>query len=530
MADVNIRNEANELRLLFEISQTLDGAEEELSDHLEDALALMARHTGMMRGTVTLVDPECAEIIVEASYGLNEQELGRAHYKLGEGITGKVIQRGTPMVVPHISEEPHFLNRTGARDLQKEDISFLCVPILLKGKAVGALSADKLFADSICLEEDLRLLQVLASLISRAVQHRLDIRSKHAAVMEENRRLQRMIHGSLESGSLVGDSAATRQLMLEIAKVSASNATVLIQGESGTGKELVAGLIHSNSPRAGRPLVKVNCAALPENLIESELFGHERGAFTGAVGAKKGRFEMAHSGTLFLDEVGELSLVAQAKLLRALQEKEFERVGGTRTLQVDVRLIAATNQNLEAMVAAGSFRQDLYYRINVFPLHSPPLRERMDDIIPLASYFVQRHNKECGRQGMRISAAASALLLGYAWPGNIRELQNVMERAVILCGAGDLIDACHLPFLHKDKAAHDAPATVTPLNDALAALEKRLIIESLKAEQGNMAKAAERLGITERIIGLRMKAYGLDYKSFRQKDIASEVLFPVKVR
>lgn len=515
MPSANIRNQANELRLLFEVSRTLDGVEE-LSDPLGDALALMARYTGMMRGTVTLVDPERAEIIVEASYGLSERELGRVRYKLGEGITGKVIQSGTAMVVPHVSEEPDFLNRTGTRDLQKEDISFLCVPILLKGKAVGALSADKLFADSICLEEDLRLLHVLASLISRAVQHRMDIRSMHAAVMEENRRLQRMVHGSLESGSLVGNSAATQQLMLEIAKVSASNATVLIQGESGTGKELVAGLIHSNSPRSGRPLIKVNCAALPENLIESELFGHERGAFTGAIGAKKGRFEMAHSGTLFLDEVGELSLTAQAKLLRALQEKEFERVGGTKTLQVDVRLIAATNRNLEEMIADGRFRQDLYYRINVFPLHSPPLRERKDDIIPLATYFVDRYNKESSREAMRISPAASALLLEYAWPGNIRELQNVMERAVILCGSGDVLDASHLPFLRKGNTPQDAIAPTT-LNDALADLEKRLIVEALKAEQGNMIKAAERLGITERIIGLRMKTYGLDYKDFRQK-------------
>ncbi|MDL2286128.1 sigma 54-interacting transcriptional regulator [Desulfococcaceae bacterium OttesenSCG-928-F15] len=516
MSSANIRNEANELRLLFEISQTLDGAED-LSDPLENALALMARHTGMMRGTVTLVDPEYAEIIVEASYGLNEQELGRAHYKLGEGITGKVIQTGAALVVPHVSEEPCFLNRTGARDLQKEDISFLCVPILLKGKAVGALSADKLFADSICLEEDLRLLQVLASLISRAVQHRRDIRSRHAAVMEENRRLRSMVHGSLEAGSLVGDSDATRQLMLEIARVSASNATVLIQGESGTGKELVAGLIHSNSPRAGRPLVKVNCAALPENLIESELFGHERGAFTGAIGTKKGRFEMAHGGTLFLDEVGELSLMAQAKLLRALQEKEFERVGGTKTLQVDVRLIAATNRDLKEMVAAGKFRQDLYYRVNVFPLYSTPLRERKDDIIPLASHFVDRYNKESSREAMRISPAASALLLEYAWPGNIRELQNVMERAVILCGSGDLIDSSHLPFLSKEVALQDPLLVRTSLHDALADLEKRLIIEALRAEHGNMLKAAERLGITERIIGLRMKSYGLDYRSFRPR-------------
>lgn len=514
MPAVEIRNEASELRLLFEISQALNGAED-LSDHLEAALALMARYTGMMRGTLTLVDLEGAEIIVEASYGLSKQEMDRARYKLGEGITGKVIQTGTPMVIPHISEEPHFLNRTGARDLQKEDISFLCVPIILQGKTVGALSADKLFADSICLEEDLRLLQVLASLISRAVQQRRDFRTMHAAMVEENQRLQRMVQNNLEASSLVGSSPEVQKLLLEIAKVSASNATVLIQGESGTGKELIAGLIHANSPRASAPLVKVNCAALPENLIESELFGHERGAFSGAVGTKKGRFEIAHGGTLFLDEVGELSLAAQAKLLRALQEKEFERVGGTKTLHVDARLIAATNRNLEEMVASGAFRQDLYYRINVFPLYSPALRERKDDIIPLAKHFVERYNQESSRRAMRISPAATALLLGYNWPGNIRELQNIIERAVILCGAGDTIEATHLPILNKIQDGPQAVSGRSTLNDALADLEKRLIIEALQAEHGNMVRAAERLGITERIMGLRMKTYGLDYKNFR---------------
>ena len=515
MSDVQIRNETSELRLLFEVAQALDGADD-FSDHLDDVLALMAQYTGMMRGTITLVNPELSEIIIEASYGLNKEEIRRARYKLGEGITGKVIQTGIPMAVPHVSEEPLFLNRTGARELQKEDISFFCVPIILSGKPVGALSTDRLFADSIRLDEDLRLLQVLASIISRAVQVRLDIRAVHAAIVEENRRLQNMVYCNFTPGQMVGDSAAMRSLLREISQVSNSNATVLIRGESGTGKELAAGLIHSNSPRSGHPFIKVNCAALPESLIESELFGHERGAFTGAIGMKKGRFELAHGGALFLDEVGELSLYAQAKLLRALQEKEFERVGGSTTLRVDVRLIAATNRNLEEMVAAGEFRQDLYYRLSVFPLNLPPLRERREDIMPLASHFVDAFSKESGKRIVRISSQAAELLSAYHWPGNIRELENVIERAVILCDVDGIIDTPQLPiWLHQDCPTDSSPRS---LNAMLGALEKKLIIEALEMENGSMTKAAVRLEITERILGLRMKEHGLSYKMFRVKN------------
>jgi len=516
MSDVQIRNEATELRLLFEVTQALDSADD-FSDNLDGVLALMARYTGMMRGTITMVNPDSSEIIIEASYGLNEEEIRRARYKLGEGITGKVIQTGTPMAVPHISEEPLFLNRTGARELQKEDVSFLCVPIILTGKPIGALSADRLFADSIRLDEDLRLLQVLASIISRAVRIRRDIRAVQAAVVEENRRLQNMVHGSFETGSMVGNSAAMRNLVHEISQVSSSNATVLLRGESGTGKELVAGLIHGNSRRAGHPLIKVNCAALPEGLIESELFGHERGAFTGAVGVKKGRFELAHGGTLFLDEVGELSLRAQAKLLRALQEKEFERIGGSKTIRVDARLIAATNRNLEEMVSSGAFRQDLYYRLSVFPLHLPPLRERREDVMALVSHFVDTFSKESDKRILRISSEAAGLLRSYHWPGNIRELENVIERAVILCGVDGVIDTPQLPvWLHDDAHIQESHSPQS-LHAAVGALEKRLIIEALEEEEGSMTKAAVKLQITERVLGLRMKEHGLNYKIFRSK-------------
>jgi Nif-specific regulatory protein len=516
MLDLQIRNETNELRLLFEVSRALDGASE-LTDHLDTALELMARYTGMMRGTLLLVDPVSRDIVVEAAYGLKSSEQKKGRYRFGEGVTGRVIETGTPMVVPRVSEEPLFLNRTGARDMFKEEISFLCVPILVGGKAVGALSADRLFADSVCLEEDIRLLQILASLIARAVRTRREFKAMHAAVVEENKRLQKLLHGNFDKGHIVGSSAAMRSVLEEITQVTGTGATVLIRGESGTGKELVAGIIHANSARGGRPFVKVNCAALPEGLVESELFGHERGAFTGAVGARKGRFEMAHGGTLFLDEVGDMTPLTQAKLLRAIQEREFERVGGTETLRVDVRLVAATSRNLEEMVAKGEFRQDLYYRLSVFPIILPPLRERRDDIMALVTYFVDKASAGNKRKVARISSQAADLLTGYSWPGNIRELENAMERAVILCGVDGVIDVRHLPpWLQGARPAADCsglrPGT---LHEAVAELEERLIVEALHDTGGNMSRAALRLGISERIMGLRMKKFSLHYREFR---------------
>lgn len=517
MPDFSIRNETNELRLLFEVSQVLEGATE-LSDPLEAALQLMGRYTGMMRGTLLLLDPASDEIVLEAAYGLKSTEQERARYHFGEGVTGRVIETGKAMVVPRVSEEPLFLNRTGARDMRKEEISFLCVPILIGGKAVGALSADRLFADSICLEEDMRLLQILASLIARAVRVRREFKAMHAAVVEENRRLQTLMHEKFDPGNVVGSSAAMRAVLEEVAQVTGTGATVLIRGESGTGKELVAGIIHANSGRAGRPFIKVNCAALPEGLVESELFGHERGAFTGAAGVRKGRFEMAHGGTLFLDEVGDMTPLTQAKLLRVIQEKEFERVGGTETLRVDVRLIAATNRDLEEMAARGSFRQDLYYRLSVFPVILPPLRERREDISALVTYFVDKISAENKRKVVRITSRAASMLMAYQWPGNIRELENAIERAIILCGVDGIVDVRHLPVWLRDAEPGNGEtgAPGGALEEALGALEERLIVEALRDTGGNMAKAARRLGVTERVMGLRMKRYGIDYRVYRK--------------
>jgi Nif-specific regulatory protein len=510
--EVLIKDRASELRLLFEVSQALNGSTTEISDHLEQALTLMAKYTGMMRGAFYMVNPN-GEIVMEAAFGHNSTARKRARYKSGEGVIGRVTATGQAMVVPNVSQEPLFLNRTKTRDLKKEDIAFICVPIILEGHTIGAISADRLFGDTVRLEEDMRLLTVLATLISRAIGVRRDFSSRHEAMIEENRRLQAILNQNFKLGKMVGQSKALRNILEEVAQVAATNVTVLIRGESGTGKEMIAGLIHSNSLRAGQPFIKVNCAALPEGLVESELFGHERGAFTGAVTGRKGRFEMAHGGTLFLDEVGDMSLATQAKLLRVIQEKEFERLGGGETLKVDVRLIAATNRNLEKMAEEGLFRMDLYYRLSVFPLSLPPLRKRVEDIMDLAENFAKKFSAD-QENPIHISSEAYRLLRTYEWPGNIRELENIIERAVVLCGPDGIIEARHLPVWLQGRQEDQEPKT---LDDAVSSLEKRMINEALETTNGHVTQAAARLGLTERKMSLRMEKYNIDFRPFRAK-------------
>jgi Nif-specific regulatory protein len=295
--------------------------------------------------------------------------------------------------------------------------------------------------------------------------------------------------------------------------VAKSDTTVLLRGESGVGKELVAHAIHYNSRRADKPFVKVSSAALPETIIESELFGHEKGSFTGAIAQRRGRFELASGGTLFLDEIGDLSPATQIRLLRVLQEKEFERVGGTETVKTDVRIIAATNRDLETLIEEGRFRQDLYYRLNVFPIHVPPLRDRKTDIMLLADHFVEKYSRAHGKNVRRISTPAIDMLVSYHWPGNVRELENCIERAVLL-SADEVIHGHHLP---PTLQTAEATGTVPPsdLQAALDGVEREMILDALKSSRGNMAKAARGLGISERLMGLRIRKHGIEPMRFR---------------
>jgi len=503
------------LSLLFEISQRLDESLD-LREVVGPVLEAMANHMGMLRGTMTLLNRETGEILIDVAHGLSDRQKERGRYRPGEGVTGKVVKSGQPAVVPHISDEPLFLDRTGARKgLEKKDISFICVPIKIGNEVIGTLSVDRLFEEGVSFEEDVRLMAIIGSMIAQAVRLRRAAQEERHRLMEENKRLQSQLEERFRPSNIVGNSKVMRAVYDLIAQVCKSDTTVFIRGESGTGKELVAQAIHFNSPRASNPFVKVNCGALPEALIESELFGHVKGAFTGAVATRKGRFELAHGGTIFLDEVGDLSPASQVKLLRVLQEKEFERVGGSTTIRTDTRVIAATNRNLEELIEQGKFRQDLYYRLNVYPIHIPALRERPSDTLLLADHFIERYNKAHHKSIRRISTPAIDMLLSYHWPGNVRELENCIERAVLL-SADYVIYGHHLPPSLQTAEASGTEHVGT-LQASVENLERDLIYDALKTARGNKAKAARALGMSERIIGLRVLKYGIDVHRFRTR-------------
>ena len=512
-----IRSDVSELSLLFEISRLLDQSMD-LRDVVQPVLKAIAKHTGMLRGTLLLLDRNTGELFIEAAHGLSVGQQQRGRYLLGEGITGGVVRTGRPMVVPKVSEEPRFLNRTKAREnLKKEEISFICVPIKVGNEVIGALSVDHLFSDTVSLDEDVRMLSIIASMISQAVRLRQEAQADRDRLLEENSRLQEELRDRFRPANIIGRSNAMQSVFDLIVQVAHSETTVLIRGESGVGKELVAHAVHYNSPRAPNAFVRVNCAALPETLIESELFGHEAGSFTGATSRRQGRFELANGGTVFLDEIGDLSPHTQIRLLRVLQEREFERVGGTDTISVDVRIIAATNRDLEELIGENLFRQDLFYRLSVFPIHIPPLRERRTDILELANHFVEKYSRANNKKILRISTPAIDMLTAYHWPGNVRELENCIERAVLLSQDG-VFHGHHLPPTLQTAEASNTVMKGS-LEDIVAAVEKEAIVEALKNSRGNKVKAAAALGITERIMGLRVNKYDIRPKEYRSKQV-----------
>jgi Nif-specific regulatory protein len=418
------------------------------------------------------------------------------------------------MAVPKIDEEAFFLDKTGSRRrIDKSKISFICVPIKDDHRVIGALSVDRLFEGPSPLEEDVRLLTIISSLIVQKVSLLEEINREKEQLGEENIRLRRELSEKYSFSTIIGNSHKMQEVFHLITQVAKSNANVLLLGESGTGKELVANAIHYNSLRSQKPLVKVNCAALPANLVEDELFGHERGAFTGAERLKEGKFELAHGGTIFLDEIGSLALESQGKLLRVLQEKEMERLGGTKIKKVNVRLIAATNKDLSSAVETGAFREDLYYRLNVYPIYLPPLRERDADLLLLADHFLEKYAIENNKDIRRISTPTIDALMQYHWPGNVRELENCMERAVLLCD-DQVIHSYHLPPTLQT-AEDTGTQQSQSLLDAVERFEKELLIDSLKTSRGNRRQAAKSLKTTERIFGYKIKKYSIYPKQYR---------------
>jgi Nif-specific regulatory protein len=501
------------ITLLYEITKALN-EHLDLKRSLYKVLDILSSSMDMVRGMITLLDPVRNEIHIEVAHGIARSAIERVRYKLGEGVTGRVIETGKAVAIGRISEEPRFLDRTASRRRQQtREISFFCVPIKKGNQVIGALSVDRPYDEAYPLDDGKRLLSVIATMIASHVIKLETIRLENERLRDENRRLQTELKNKYSISNIIGSSNRMREVFQMVSQVCRSNATVLIRGESGTGKELVANSIHYNSQRASTPFVKVNCAALPSNLIESELFGHEKGAFTGAIKQKMGKFEMAHRGTIFLDEIGSLNLDVQANLLRILQEKEFDRVGGQRTIKVDVRVIAATNKNLEQAVEEGTFRGDLYYRLNVFPIYMPPLRERKTDILLLADYFLEKYAKENHKDIRRFSTPAIDMLMQYHWPGNVRELENCIERAVLLCDEG-VIHSYHLPpTLQTGTESGTLPAL--SLEEAVANLEKEMLIDALKNTRGNITGAAKILQTTVRKFAYKAQQYGVSYKHYR---------------
>lgn len=502
------------MQVLLSISKIIDQALE-LESALESILKILSDTMSMRRATVTLFDPQTGHLAISTSYGLSDQEKRRGVYRMDEGITGTIFRTGKPYVVPDISQEPLFLDKTGTRRVSREPISFVGVPILLHGSPIGVLNVDRLYSDEYHLDADAEFLAVVATLISQFLILNEKIKNREAALKQENTNLKYQIAKENHGPYIVGKSQAMLEVEKYVAKVAPTKATVLLLGESGTGKTLIGRIIHELSDRKNFPFIKVNCAAIPENLLEAELFGYEKGSFTGANSTKPGRFEDAHQGTIFLDEIGELPLALQAKLLRVLQEREFERIGSNKTRKVDVRIISATNRELEQAVWQGQFREDLFYRLNVFPVRVPALRERKEDVLRLFHHFKLDLEREYDR-AMTLSSEALNLLLDYDWPGNVRELENLVERLVILTDDKPVSAEFIRNFLTHEPARpqHLPEAAPTPQQldhcQPLRETERQEVVAALRRNAWIQYKAARELNLTPRQMGYRVRKFNLE--------------------
>jgi len=515
MFSSNERSSERELETLYRISRLAATGTDNISKFFEETLDIMSQELEAVKGALTLRSQDSDIFVIEASFGITAAEKKRGRYKLGEGVTGQVAKTGKSWVIPDISKEPNFLNKTGSRKGDK--IAFICVPITHAGRVIGTISIDLPGDSSDQSHRRAGFLGLIANILAESIANIRDRMHERESLMEENRLLRRQLGDKFNVSNIIGNCGSMRQVYEQIAQVAPSTATALIRGESGTGKELVARAIHYGSDRKDGAFICVNCAALPENLIESELFGHEKGAFTSAIKQRKGRFELADGGTIFLDEIGELSPLIQAKFLRVLQEQSFERVGGDETIRVNARIIAATNRDLEKAMREGLFREDLYYRLNVFPIHLPPLRERKSDIILLADFFLREYGVKYGKNIKRISSSAINMMMSYHWPGNVRELENCVERAV-LTTADDVVHGYSLPpSLQTSELTHTEliPEGGADFKTMVESYEKELIIDALKKNNGVAAAAAKYLNTTKRVISYKISNLGISPNTYK---------------
>ena len=524
----------HELSILSQVGHVLSSTLE-LRDAFASIMQILIEKLHMLRGSLVLLDESIGRLRIEAAVGFSQEEVERGTYALGEGVTGNVVATGRARVIPDIRNEPDFLNRTFSRDLARLEsaISFLCIPIKIEGRTAGALSVDKAYVSEEELASDQQFLTIVAAFLSQAIQlNRIVLRQKEQ-LLEENRILRAQVRDRYRFENIIGDSPAMHEVFATVGQVANSRATVLLLGETGTGKEMIAKAIHYNSPRKERPFIRVNCGALSGTLLESELFGHVKGSFTGAIRDKMGRFEAADGGTIFLDEIGTLEPQLQVKLLRVLQEREFERVGDTQTVKADVRVIAATNVDLQEEVARQKFREDLFYRLNVVSIYLPPLRNRREDIPRLIDYFLDKYNSINGRSLKRISREMLSVLLRYPWPGNVRELENAIERAVVLSSGEDFTEDL-LPLSVKMFAAqrrqNQASESIETLTRRLAdqaiadyelregeiyqllmdQVEHAVIDRALAKCGGVKTKAADFLGINRNTLNKKVKDLNIE--------------------
>ncbi|HRG44829.1 MAG TPA: sigma 54-interacting transcriptional regulator [Leptospiraceae bacterium] len=523
-------------QVLIEISKIVTSSLD-LDEIFQSIMVTIERSLKLEKGSLVLYDDPTETLRLVAAVGLSADEIDKGIYQLGEGVIGKVYETGEPVLIRSVANDPLFLNRVGYLNHFKNDpnnVSLLSAPVKREQAVIGVLSVFLVHQKNMDTQTYLDFLQVVASIISQAVKihHLVDDVKKE--ISRENVLLKRELKEKYKFGSIIGRSKNMEKLFEKIQLVSDSRASVLITGESGTGKEMIASAIHYNSNRSEKPFIKINCAAIPENLLESELFGHTKGSFTGAVADKKGKFEIADGGTIFLDEIGEMDLNLQSKLLRVLQEKEIEAVGSLKVKKVDIRILAATNANLEALIAEKKFRSDLYYRLNVVNIHTPALRERTDDIPLLTIHFIEKYSKENNKNIKGFTREVQKLLALYPWPGNVRELENIIERAVVMT-QNTMLDENDFAEITEKLASMNLPIskvsedTTTELSAGLYSMpnldaidgralevvvgevEARLIQYALKKFRYTKTRVAKFLGINRNTLDKRIKELKIEY-------------------
>ncbi len=524
-----------ELAILNEIGHILSSTLE-LRDAFGKMMQIISDKLVMRRGTLVLLDESTGRLRTEAAIGLTSEEIDRNRFAVGEGITGNVVATGRARIIPDLRSEPDFLNRTGrlaAAGVGEQQISYLCIPIKIESRTAGALSVDKPYVSDEQLRSDHEFLDIISAFLAQAIQiNRMVMRQKEE-LLEENAQLRAQVRDRYRFENIIGDSPAMHEVFATVGQVANSRATVLLLGETGTGKEMIAKAIHYNSPRRDKPFVRVNCGAMTSTLLESELFGHVKGSFTGAIRDKIGRFEAADGGTIFLDEIGTMEPQLQVKLLRVLQEREFERVGDTAVVKVDVRVIAATNVDLQEEVAKANFREDLFYRLNVVSIYLPPLRNRREDIPRLIDYFLDKYNSINERKLRRISRDMLNILMRYPWPGNVRELENAIERAVVLSRDEDFTEdllPLSLAMFAAQRRSTQSSESIETITGRLAdqaiadyelregeiyslvieQIERALIDRALGKCDGIKTKAADFLGINRNTLNKKVKDLGME--------------------